>query len=95
MSPPHQKLRPATVPNPLFSRAHPADASNPRTIPVAVTESAITMLASRGTPDAAQIRAATRFRSLPARISGSAVAADMLRMSLDDLAGLWGMTNSA
>ncbi|RWQ44923.1 hypothetical protein [Mesorhizobium sp.] len=73
MSSPHQKLRPATVPNPFFSRAHPADASNPRTIPAAVNvrESAIVMLASRGALDAAQVAAANRFRALWEAMGGA------------------------
>ncbi|MER8369036.1 hypothetical protein [Mesorhizobium sp. M1378] len=157
-APSQTKLRPAVVDNPFFSRAHRADASNPRTIPaiVNVRESAIATLAARGQLDAAQVAAADRFRRLwetiggagaidPARLvvdggkarepinerqvaAGKALAkcrallgvrgyrlvslvcgqghalteiapgkrerltaADMLRMSLDDLAGLWGM----
>jgi hypothetical protein len=50
MPSPHQKLRPTTVANPFYSRAHPADASNPATIPAVVNirESAETTLAARG-----------------------------------------------
>lgn len=66
MSSPQQKLRATTVDNPFFSRAHPADASNPPAIPVVINtrESAITMLASRGKLDAAQVKAADHFRKL-------------------------------
>lgn len=60
------KLRPVTVPNPYYSRAHPEDATNPSTISAVVNvhESAITTLATRGVLDAAQIAAATKFRAL-------------------------------
>ncbi|RUU97861.1 hypothetical protein EOB36_25505 [Mesorhizobium sp. M6A.T.Cr.TU.017.01.1.1] len=66
------RLRPSVVDNPFFSRAHPADASNPRTIPAAVNvrESAITMLASRGALDAAQVKAADHFRTLWETLGG-------------------------
>ncbi|QPB21336.1 hypothetical protein [Rhizobium sp. 007] len=159
-APSKARLRPTLVPNPYFSRAHPADSANPRKIAAVVNirESAITTLASRGVLDAAQVAAADRVRALfeamggkgasaidygrehvdggkvrdpiterqvnsgkelarcrallGARLYGlvSAVcgegysltellvskrerltAADMLRMGLDDLAGLWGI----
>ncbi|GLS35373.1 hypothetical protein GCM10010869_09610 [Mesorhizobium tianshanense] len=63
---PQARLRPTVVDNPFFARGHPISASNPRTIPAAVNvrESAVVMLASRGTLDAAQIKAAERFRAL-------------------------------
>lgn len=63
---PHVALRPVTVENPYFSRAHSADKSNPATIPAVVNlrESAITLLAARGKLDPAQVAAATRFRAL-------------------------------
>ncbi|WP_353682806.1 hypothetical protein [Mesorhizobium sp.] len=66
------RLRLTVVDNPFFGRAHPADESNPRTIPAAINvrESAITMLASRGALAAAQIKAAERFRALREAMGG-------------------------
>ncbi|MER9965592.1 hypothetical protein [Mesorhizobium sp. M0060] len=70
---PQARLRAVSVPNPYFARAHPADASNPRTIPAAVNvrESAVTTLAARGQLDAAQVAAADRFRALWEAIGGA------------------------
>lgn len=72
MSSPQQKLRAVTVDNPFYSRAHPASESNPRTIPAVVNtrESAIVMLASRDSLDAAQVKAADRFRRLWETLGG-------------------------
>ncbi|MDK1385111.1 hypothetical protein QN224_06785 [Sinorhizobium sp. 8-89] len=74
---PSPKLRPTEVPNPYFSRAHPADAANPRTIPamVNVRESAIVTLASRGQIDPAQLAAANRFRALFEAMGGKGAGA--------------------
>ncbi|AJD41266.1 hypothetical protein C9413_24315 [Rhizobium sp. SEMIA 4085] len=74
---PAPKLRPTLVENPYFSRAHPADSANPRTIPaiVNIRESAITTLASRGVLDAAQVAAADRFRALFEAMGGKGASA--------------------
>ncbi|MER9567110.1 hypothetical protein [Mesorhizobium sp. M0571] len=85
-SPSQTKLRPTVVPNPFYSRAHREDASNPRTIPAAVNvrESAITTLAARGALDAAQIKAAERFRALWEAMAGKALSSiDPARVVVD------------
>ncbi|TJW40943.1 MAG: hypothetical protein E5W83_27170, partial [Mesorhizobium sp.] len=71
-SPSQTKLRPVTIDNPYFACGHPTSASNPEKIPAAVNvrESAITTLAVRGVLDAAQIKAATRFRALWEALGG-------------------------
>ncbi|MGO6791498.1 hypothetical protein ACCS70_34085 [Rhizobium ruizarguesonis] len=58
-------MRAVTVANPYYSPSHDGYASNPRTVQAFVNlkESAITMLASRGRIDAAQLAAAMRFRA--------------------------------
>ncbi|MBB2670708.1 UNVERIFIED_ORG: hypothetical protein GGE44_000249 [Rhizobium esperanzae] len=59
--------------------------SNPRTIPaiINIKESAITMLASRGRIDAAQLAAATRFRALWEAMCRSTRAVDYGREPVD------------
>lgn len=76
-APSKARLRPTLVENPYFSRAHPADSKNPRSIPamVNVRESAITTLASRGVLDAAQVAAADRFRALFEAMGGKGAGA--------------------
>ncbi|MGO7508909.1 hypothetical protein ACC677_02595 [Rhizobium ruizarguesonis] len=71
------KLRPVLVENPFYSRAHPADATNPRDVVAMmnVRESAITTMAARGVFDAAQVAAATRFRALWESIGGKGAGA--------------------
>ncbi|MBY5440696.1 hypothetical protein [Rhizobium leguminosarum] len=73
---PTPKLRPL-VENPYFSRAHPSDATNPRTIPAMmnIRESAITTLAARGVLDAAQVAAVTHFRALWESMGGKGASA--------------------
>jgi len=60
------KAHPVLEENPFHSRAHPADATNPRDVVamINVRESAITTMAARGVLDPAQVAAATRFRAL-------------------------------
>ncbi|MHC2489372.1 hypothetical protein CN200_31680 [Sinorhizobium meliloti] len=76
-APSKSKLRPATVANPYFSRAHPPGPTNPRTIPavVNVRESAVTTMASRGVLDSAQVAAADRFRKLFEAMGGKGAGA--------------------
>jgi hypothetical protein len=76
-APSKARLRPTLVENPFYSRAHPADSTNPRTIPAMmnIRESAITTLAARGVLDAAQVAAATRFRALWEAIGGKGASA--------------------
>ncbi|WOS61371.1 hypothetical protein [Sinorhizobium fredii] len=76
-APSKTKLRTVTVPNPYYSRAHPADATNPPTIPavINVRESAVTTLATRGVLDAAQVAAANRFRLLYEAMGGKGAGA--------------------
>jgi hypothetical protein len=84
--PSQARLRPTTVDNPFYSRAHPVDASNPRTIPAIINtrESAITTLATRGKLDAAQVAAATRFRALWEAMGGKGASAiDPTRIRVD------------
>lgn len=71
------KLRPVTVPNPYYSRAHPADATNPPTVPAVINirESAVTTLATRGVLDAEQVAAANRFRALYEAMGGKGAGA--------------------
>nr|WP_318028489.1 hypothetical protein [Rhizobium ruizarguesonis] len=83
---PTPKLRPTLVENPYFSRAHPPDATNPRTIPAMmdIRESAITTLAARGVLDAALVAAATHFRARWESMGGkSASAIDYGREHVD------------
>ncbi len=74
-----------TVANPYYSPAHDGEASNPRTVPAIINlkESAITMLASRGRIDAAQLTAATRFRALWEAMCRSTRAIDYGREPVD------------
>nr|WP_106795308.1 hypothetical protein [Rhizobium sp. H4] len=71
------KLRPVLVANPFHSRAHPADATNPRDVVamINVRESAITTMAARGVLDAAQVAAADRFRRLWESMGGKVASA--------------------
>ncbi|MER9222995.1 hypothetical protein NKI48_29700 [Mesorhizobium sp. M0644] len=83
---PQARLRAVSVPNPFYSRAHPADGSNPRTIPaiVNVRESAVTTLAARGQLDAAQVAAADRFRALWEALAGRGLSSiDPARVVVD------------
>ncbi|WP_237352972.1 MULTISPECIES: hypothetical protein [unclassified Rhizobium] len=84
-SDPHRSLRAVTVANPYYTPAHDGEAGNPRTIPaiVNIRESAITMLASRGRIDAAQLAAATRFRALWEAMCRSTRAIDYGREPVD------------
>ncbi|NKM56371.1 hypothetical protein GFL21_17920 [Rhizobium anhuiense] len=84
-SDPHRCLRAMTVANPYYSPSHDGEAGNPRTIPaiVNIRESAITMLASRGRIDAAQLAAATRFRALWEAMCRSTRAIDYGREPVD------------
>ncbi|MGO6704704.1 hypothetical protein [Rhizobium ruizarguesonis] len=84
-SDPHRSLRAVTIPNPYYSPAHDDEAGNPRTVPaiVNIRESAVTMLASRGRIDAAQLAAATRFRALWEAMSRSTRAIDYGREPVD------------
>lgn len=65
------------VPNPLHSRDHATDRTNPLKIMAAVNmrESAITMLAAKGAINEAQERAAERFRLLWERMGGAGAGA--------------------
>lgn len=76
-APSKARLRPTLVDNPYFSRAHPADSTNPREVPaiINVRESAISTLASRGVLDAAQVAAADRFRALFEAMGGKGASA--------------------
>ncbi|MGN7878575.1 DUF6456 domain-containing protein [Ensifer sp. 22460] len=71
------KLRPVTVANPYYSRAHPEGVTNPSTISavINVRESAVTTLATRGVLDAAQVAAADRFRRLFEAMGGKGAGA--------------------
>ncbi|TCA70487.1 hypothetical protein [Rhizobium leguminosarum] len=84
-SDPHRSLRAVTIPNPYYSPAHHDEAGNPRTVPAIVNlkESAVTMLASRGRIDAAQLAAATRFRALWEAMCRSTRAIDYSREPVD------------
>ncbi|MDX6000911.1 MULTISPECIES: hypothetical protein [Rhizobium] len=84
-SDPHRSLRAVTITNPYYSPAHDGEASNPRTVPAIVNlkESAITMLASRGRIDAAQLAAATRFRALWEAVCRSTRGIDYGREPVD------------
>ncbi|MGR9135653.1 hypothetical protein [Rhizobium leguminosarum] len=84
-SDPNRALRAVTVANPFYSPAHDGDVSNPRTIPaiINIRESAVTMLASRGRIDAAQLAAATRFRALWEAMCRSTRAIDYGREPVD------------
>lgn len=66
------------VDNPLYSRAHHASRGNPVKIKAAVNvrESPIGLLAARGIINIAQVRAATRFRSLWEMLGTSVKAMD-------------------
>ncbi|MGR8960996.1 hypothetical protein [Rhizobium leguminosarum] len=84
-SDPHRSLRAVTVTNPYHTPAHDGEAGNPRTIPaiINIKESAITMLASRGRIDAAQLAAATRFRAMWEAMCRSTRAIDYGREPVD------------
>lgn len=76
----------AMVENPNWSRAHDGDKTNPRLIAVPFNhkESAISVLAAKGSIDAAQTAAAVRFRSLWEALGGSgAKAMDYTREPVD------------
>jgi hypothetical protein len=73
----HRALRAVVVENPFYSRAHAGTAGNPRHIDAVVNirESAITMLASRGRINAAQVAAANKFRALWEAMGGKGASA--------------------
>lgn len=73
----HLDLHTTEVENPLFSASHAVSRSNPKMIPavVNVRESAISTLAARGVINAAQVAAATRFRSLWEAMGGAGAGA--------------------
>ncbi|MFT2210702.1 hypothetical protein ACLJYM_02315 [Rhizobium giardinii] len=83
---PHRTLRAVVVDNPFYSRDHVGDPTNPRKISAVVNirESAVTMLASRGRIDAAQVAAASKFRALWETMGGKgATAIDYCREPVD------------
>ncbi|TAT82481.1 hypothetical protein [Rhizobium ruizarguesonis] len=84
-SDPHRSLRAVTIANPYYSSTHDGEAGNPRTVPAIINlkESAITMLASRGRIDAAQLAAATRFRALWEAVCRGTRAIDYGREPVD------------
>lgn len=67
----------ASVENPNWSRAHDGDRTNPRFITVEFNhrESSISVLASKGSLDAAQVAAAVRFRGLWEAMGGAGAGA--------------------
>lgn len=74
------------VDNPLYSREHDGDRTNPRRISayVNIRESAITALAAKGALNPAQAAAAHKFRQLWERIGGSGAGAmDYSRVVVD------------
>lgn len=75
-----------TVQNPLWSRDHHGERSNPRFVQVAINprESGIVTLAARGLLDQAQEAAADRFRALWETLGGAgAKAIDYSREAVD------------
>jgi len=74
------------VENPLYSRAHDGDRTNPQTIGAFINmrESAIVMLEAKGVLDKAQVKAAERFRKLWERMGGTGAGAmDYSRIVVD------------
>jgi len=74
------------VDNPLYSRAHHGDRTNPERIGavINVRESAVVMLEAKGVLDKAQVKAAERFRKLWERMGGAGAGAmDYSRVVVD------------
>ena len=74
------------VDNPLYSRAHHGDRTNPEKIGAVINirESAVVMLEAKGVLDKAQVKAAERFRKLWERMGGAGAGAmDYSRVVVD------------
>lgn len=74
---PHLELAPAQVDNPMWSRAHDGDKTNPRKISAVINirESPAAYLFARGSIDEAQLKAADQFRRLFEAMGGSGARA--------------------
>lgn len=80
------ELMPVEVDNPLYSREHDGDRTNPRRTGafVNIRESAITLLAAKGVLNASQTAAAVKFRQLWERMGGAGAGAmDYSRVVVD------------
>jgi len=86
MDRPHLEIIERDIENPMWTRAHDGDRTNPRIIRghVNTLESPVSYLASKGALTASQVAAADRFRKLFERVGGAgARAIDYSRPQVD------------